>query len=108
MGLSLSLISGTRRVMYDDAADMMKWCKELLQLKSLVDSRVGQGSQRSTKQSGRRRGQTRAAAPTQPLAPEVLSASSGHLGHDGMGCGGALDGGGVFRPPKYGLVPRVT
>ena len=46
-GLFLSLISGTRRVTYYDVVDMMKWSKEVLQLKALVDIRVDQRSQRS-------------------------------------------------------------
>ena len=47
-------------------------------MKSLIDSWVDQGSQRSTRQSGRRRGQARAAVPTQQLSPEV---AFGYLGH---------------------------
>ena len=47
-GLFRSLISGTRRVTYDDAVEMIKWCKEVLQLKSLIDPRVDQGSQQNT------------------------------------------------------------
>ena len=52
-----------------------------LQLKSLADSRVGKGSQRSMQQGGMRRGRARAVVPTHPLASKVPSASSGHLDH---------------------------